>query len=66
MLQNRTYRGEATHKGHAYPGEHSAIVEQSLWEAVQAVLAKDRVARASACVCGVLRARIMRRESAAT
>ncbi|MCC2654367.1 MAG: hypothetical protein K0Q60_4533, partial [Microvirga sp.] len=22
MLQNRTYRGEATHKGNAYPGEH--------------------------------------------
>jgi hypothetical protein len=30
MLQNRTYRGEATHKGHAYPGEHSAIVAQSV------------------------------------
>jgi site-specific DNA recombinase len=47
MLQNRTYRGEATHKGNAYPGEHSAIVEQSLWEAVQTVLAENRVARAN-------------------
>jgi site-specific DNA recombinase len=47
MLQNRTYRGEATHKGHAYPGEHSAIVEQSLWDAVQAVLTENRVARAN-------------------
>jgi site-specific DNA recombinase len=47
MLQNRTYCGEATHKGHAYPGEHSAIVEQSLWDAVQAVLAENRVARAN-------------------
>jgi site-specific DNA recombinase len=46
MLQNRTYRGEATHKGSAYPGEHSAIVEQSLWDAVQAVLTENRVARA--------------------
>ncbi len=27
MLQNRTYRGEATHKGNAYRGEHSAIVD---------------------------------------
>jgi site-specific DNA recombinase len=47
MLQNRTYRGEATHKGNAYPGEHSAIVEQSLWDAVQVVLAENRVARAN-------------------
>jgi site-specific DNA recombinase len=47
MLQNRTYRGEATHKGHAYPGEHSAIIEQSLWDAVQMVLAENRVARAN-------------------
>jgi site-specific DNA recombinase len=47
MLQNRTYRGEATHKGSAYPGEHPAIVEQSLWDAVQAALAKNRVSRAN-------------------
>ena len=47
MLQNRTYRGEATHKGNAYPREHSAIVDKQLWDAVQAVLAKNRVARAT-------------------
>ena len=47
MLQNRTYRGEATHKGNSYPGEHSAIVDKPLWDAVQAVLAENRVARAS-------------------
>jgi site-specific DNA recombinase len=47
MLQNRTYRGEATHKGNAYPGEHSAIVDKSLWDAAQAILAENRVARAS-------------------
>jgi site-specific DNA recombinase len=47
MLQNRTYRGEATHKGNAYPGEHSAIVEKPLWDSVQAILAENRVARAS-------------------
>jgi site-specific DNA recombinase len=45
LLQNRTYRGEATHKGNAYPGEHSEIVDQPLWDAVQAVLAENRVAR---------------------
>jgi site-specific DNA recombinase len=47
LLQNRTYRGEATHKGNAYPGEHSAIVNKPLWDAVQAALADNRVQRAS-------------------
>jgi site-specific DNA recombinase len=28
MLQNRIYRGEITHKGKSYPGEHSAIIDQ--------------------------------------
>ena len=45
LLQNRTYRGEATHKGNAYPGEHAAIVDKPLWGAVQAVLADNRVQR---------------------
>ena len=47
LLQNRTYRGEATHKGNAYPGEHSAIIDKPLWDAVQAVLAENRVQRAT-------------------
>jgi site-specific DNA recombinase len=47
MLQNRTYRGEATHKGNSYPGEHSAIVDKPLWDAVQSVLADNRVARST-------------------
>jgi site-specific DNA recombinase len=47
LLQNRTYRGEATHKGNAYPGEHAAIVDKQLWDAVQAVLAENRVIRAT-------------------
>jgi site-specific DNA recombinase len=45
MLQNRIYRGETTHKGSAYPGEHRAIVDQPLWDRVQAVLAENRVER---------------------
>ena len=45
LLQNRTYRGEATHKGNAYPGEHAAVVDKPLWDAVQAVLAENRVQR---------------------
>jgi DNA invertase Pin-like site-specific DNA recombinase len=47
MLQNRIYRGETTHKGNSYPGEHPAIIEQPLWDEVQAVLAKNRVERAT-------------------
>jgi site-specific DNA recombinase len=45
MLQNRIYRGEVTHKGKSYPGEHPAIIEQPLWNEVQAVLAKNRIER---------------------
>ena len=47
MLQNRIYRGEITHKGNAYPGEHPAIVDKALWDEVQAVLAENRVNRAT-------------------
>jgi hypothetical protein len=46
MLQNRIYRGEITHKGDAYPGEHPSIVDKALWDQVQAVLAENRVDRA--------------------
>jgi site-specific DNA recombinase len=45
MLQNRIYRGEITHKGNAYPGEHPAIVDKALWDQVQARLAENRVNR---------------------
>jgi hypothetical protein len=41
----RIYRGEVTHKGNAYPGEHPAIVDKGLWNLVQAVLAENRVNR---------------------
>jgi DNA invertase Pin-like site-specific DNA recombinase len=47
MLQNRIYRGEITHKGNSYPGEHPAIIELPLWHEVQTVLAKNRVERAT-------------------
>jgi site-specific DNA recombinase len=46
MLQNRIYRGEITHKGNAYPGEHKAIVDEPLWDKVQAALTENRVDRA--------------------
>ena len=47
MLQNRIYRGEITHKGNAYPGEHQPIVDKALWDEVQAVLAENRIDRAT-------------------
>jgi len=45
MLQNRIYRGEIVHKDKSYPGQHKAIVDQDLWDRVQARLAENRVER---------------------
>src|SRR6476660_6630027 len=39
MLQNRIYRGEIVHKEQSHPGEHTPIIDQPLWDAVQAQLA---------------------------
>ncbi|MHB0911816.1 MAG: recombinase family protein [Armatimonadota bacterium] len=38
LLNNRTYIGETVHKEKVYPGEHEAIVTQSLWNRVQSIL----------------------------
>ncbi|MBM3564496.1 MAG: hypothetical protein FJX42_00060 [Alphaproteobacteria bacterium] len=46
ILTNRLYRGEATHKGKAYPGQHPAIVDPHLWGRVHHALAGHRTARA--------------------
>jgi site-specific DNA recombinase len=47
MLQNRIYRGEIVHKGKRYAGEHEAIVDEALWNTVQAILSENRVDRAN-------------------
>jgi site-specific DNA recombinase len=39
LLSNRTYVGEVVHHGKIYPGEHEAIVDRELFDAVQAKLA---------------------------
>ena len=39
------YCGEIVHKKNAYPGLHKAIIEEALWNEVQATLAKNRVER---------------------
>jgi len=47
MLQNRTYRGEIVHKGQFHPGEHTPIIDQPLWDAVQAQLDSNAAERNS-------------------
>jgi site-specific DNA recombinase len=41
ILRNRTYLGEAVHKGKSYPGEHEPIVDRATWERVHEVLASN-------------------------
>ena len=38
LLKNPIYRGKIVHKGQVYDGEHEAIVDEDLWDAVQARL----------------------------
>src|SRR5205823_2076095 len=41
LLKNRTYAGEAAHKGRVYPGEHEAIVPRELWDRVHDLLGES-------------------------
>ncbi len=47
ILQNRIYCGEIVHQDQTYPGEHAAIIDPALWEAVQTRLADNAVERGS-------------------
>jgi site-specific DNA recombinase len=38
ILNNRTYLGETKHKDKTYPGEHEAIIPQTLWDSVHALI----------------------------
>ncbi len=42
LLRNRTYLGEIPHRGTSYPGAHPAVIEQELFDAVQAMLDSHR------------------------
>lgn len=42
ILQNRLYRGEVSHKGQVYPGQHNAIIDLALWQKVQDRLVGNR------------------------
>jgi site-specific DNA recombinase len=41
ILRNRTYLGEAVHKGRSYAGEHEAIIDRAAWDRVHQVLATN-------------------------
>jgi site-specific DNA recombinase len=41
ILRNRTYLGEAVHKGKSYAGEHEPIVDRATWDRVHEVLAMN-------------------------
>jgi site-specific DNA recombinase len=47
ILRNRLYRGEIQHKGEIYTGDHAPIVDQALWDKVQAQLASNAAIRRS-------------------
>jgi site-specific DNA recombinase len=45
LLQNRIYRGEISHQGNVYAGQHEAIVDPDLWQLAQDKLAANRQER---------------------
>jgi DNA invertase Pin-like site-specific DNA recombinase len=47
LLNNRTYIGQAVHKGTVYPGEHHAIISQALWDKVHSILTDSPRLRAA-------------------
>jgi hypothetical protein len=42
LLRNRMYRGELNHRDKSYPGEHQPIIEEDLFNQVQAKLSGNR------------------------
>ena len=47
MLQNPLYRGQIRHREQIYEGQHPAIIDDDLWQAVQARLEANRIADAN-------------------
>jgi DNA invertase Pin-like site-specific DNA recombinase len=45
MLKNPIYRGQIVHKGKAFPGEHMAIIDETLWSQAQRHLEDNRIER---------------------
>jgi hypothetical protein len=48
MLSNPVYVGVAMHKGVSYPGEHLGIIDQKIWDRVQAQFQQNPRKRAAA------------------
>ncbi|TPG58030.1 recombinase family protein [Roseomonas nepalensis] len=48
LLNNRTYVGDAAHKGKVYPGEHAAITDRALWDKVHTLLKESPHTRGNA------------------
>ncbi len=46
ILKNRTYRGLTVHKKDAFPGQHEAIINESLWNEAQSINSEPPRARA--------------------
>jgi hypothetical protein len=46
-LRNPIYLGMISHKAKTYPGQHEAILDQTLWDQAQAILAVEAGLRAS-------------------
>ena len=42
LLRNRMYLGEINHRDKSYPGEHQPIIDEKLFDAVQAKLTENR------------------------
>ncbi|MGB3806562.1 MAG: recombinase family protein [Erythrobacter sp.] len=42
LLQNRIYRGEVSHKGRHFPGDHAALIDRETFDAAQAILTDNR------------------------
>ena len=45
MLSNPIYVGRIPHRGETYPGQHDAILDEAVWDAVQAQLSDNAVTR---------------------
>src|SRR5207248_7079991 len=60
ILRNRVYLGEINHQRQSYRGEHTAILEPALFDAVQAKLSENLVKRSHVrfASCALLAGRI--------
>src|SRR5258708_3664426 len=47
LLSNVVYIGKVRHKSETYPGEHTAIIEESVWRKAQKLLSSERSRRSS-------------------